>query len=106
MLRARQLHCLKVPPRLRKVPKKRLLPRQERLSMPGSMHNISVLWPRSVVAPTRSSNGAAKSACDRTSCCSLLNWEIAHGDGHRALAGDGAEAASIRVGCRQRVVSL
>ena len=61
--------------------------------MPGSMHNISVLWPRSVVAPTRSSNGAAKSACDRTSCCSLLNWEIAHGDGHRALAGDGAEAA-------------
>src|SRR6266542_7166913 len=53
MLRARHPLCLKVPRRLRKVSKKRLLSKQRRLSMLDSMVKIDGPWTRSVVTPTR-----------------------------------------------------
>src|SRR5215471_3649060 len=45
-LLARHLRCPKVLQRLRKVPKKRLLPRQRKLSTHGSMHKIDELSAR------------------------------------------------------------
>jgi len=43
---ARHLRCPKVLQRLRKVPKKRLLPRQRKLSTHGSMRKIDELSAR------------------------------------------------------------